>query len=251
MTLPPLGLLQREALRKLAMDCGFDLLRDDDAWVEAASTQAPLRAWLGRQGTAPVCGLSMLNVLAELSAERIPAPPDAPAGAMGWLRCPDGPSLDRVLSRAWALSRALPDELQHRYEDAVGRVGATEREATVRQRVGQSLFRDGLMTLWGGRCAVTGIDVPALLRASHAKPWAMSNDAERLDVYNGLLLVAHLDAAFDAGLIAVAADGEILASPRLDDGARALLGIDGRRVGGLSPGHEVYLAWHRDWVFLR
>lgn len=47
----------------------------------------------------------------------------------------------------------------------------TERVAEVRQRVGQDLFRDALMRYWGGRCAISGVGEPALLRASHAKPW--------------------------------------------------------------------------------
>jgi hypothetical protein len=50
--------------------------------------------------------------------------------------------------------------------------------------------------------AVTGIAQPALLRASHIKPWAhCGNNAERLDVHNGFLLTADWDAAFDAGLV--------------------------------------------------
>jgi len=49
---------------------------------------------------------------------------------------------------------------------------------------------------------VTGLAMSKLLRASHIKPWAAcAADAERLDVYNGLLLAPHLDALFDAGLI--------------------------------------------------
>ena len=52
---------------------------------------------------------------------------------------------------------------------------------------------------------MTGLDVPELLRASHIKPWAdCGTDAERLDVFNGLLLAPHLDAAFDAGFITIA-----------------------------------------------
>jgi hypothetical protein len=58
------------------------------------------------------------------------------------------------------------------------------------------------MDYWGGRRAITGCAEPLLLRGSHIKPWTQcETDAERLDVYNGLLLAAHLDAAFDAGLI--------------------------------------------------
>ena len=57
-----------------------------------------------------------------------------------------------------------------------------------------------------------------LLRASHIVPWAeCETDAERLNVHNGLLLTAHLDAAFDANLIAFDTEGTILFSPQLPE----------------------------------
>ncbi len=42
-------------------------------------------------------------------------------------------------------------------------------------------------------------------------PWADCTDAQRLDVYSGLLLSALWDAAFDRGLISFADDGTVLA----------------------------------------
>jgi len=75
------------------------------------------------------------------------------------------------------------------------------------------------------RCAITRLAVPELLRASHIKPWAAcETDAERLDVYNGLLLAPHLDAAFDQGFISVADSGDVIVSPALDVDARQVLG---------------------------
>lgn len=119
------------------------------------------------------------------------------------------------------------------------------------QRVGQDLFRQGLLDLWEGRCAVTGLAVPELLRASHIKPWVdCESDAERLDVYNGILLAPHLDAAFDRGFITVADDGAIVVSDGLDFDARSILTLDqSLRVSGLMEGHRAYLPWHRDRVF--
>lgn len=97
----------------------------------------------------------------------------------------------------------------------------------------------------------TGLAVPALLRASHIKPWAdCESDAERLDVFNGLLLAPHLDAAFDDGFITVGDDGGIIVSPALDASARACLGLSAPlRVSGLSDRHRIYLAWHRRRLF--
>ena len=108
---------------------------------------------------------------------------------------------------------------------------ATEAERLVIQRVGQDVFRDALMTYWNGRCAVTGVAQPRLLRASHIKPWAMcETDGERLDVYNGLLLAAHLDAAFDAGLISFSDKGAILFSSKFTQDDRDALVIDCRAM---------------------
>jgi hypothetical protein len=80
---------------------------------------------------------------------------------------------------------------------------ATTREVLVEARVGQGRFRRDLVALWGRGevCALTGIDVPELLIASHIKPWRNSDDHERLDPCNGLLLAAHVDKAFDRYLL--------------------------------------------------
>jgi predicted restriction endonuclease len=85
----------------------------------------------------------------------------------------------------------------------------TEAERLVVQRIGQDIFRARLMVYWQGRCPLTGISDPALLRASHIIPWAeCESDAQRLDVHNGLLLSALWDAAFDAGLVGFDDDGK-------------------------------------------
>jgi putative restriction endonuclease len=74
-------------------------------------------------------------------------------------------------------------------EARLATIPETDRTREVRQRIGQDLFREALMELWEGRCALSGAKLPpALLRASHAKPWALSSDDERLDPFNGLLL---------------------------------------------------------------
>jgi predicted restriction endonuclease len=109
------------------------------------------------------------------------------------------------------------------------------------------------MEYWEGRCAITGLAIPELLRASHIKPWAdCATDAERLDVYNGLLLAPHLDALFDQGFITVADDGAVSISPALGEDARSLLGVREKTFGHVSVTvHRAYLKWHRERVFKR
>jgi predicted restriction endonuclease len=152
----------------------------------------------------------------------------------------------------WRLARALPIEPLRVFEAQTHNLPrTTEAERWVIQRVGQDVFRDALMIYWGGQCAVTGVTEPRLLRASHIKPWAKcETDADRLDVYNGLLLAAHLDAAFDAGLISFGDKGAILFSPQFTQTDRDALGIHDqlalRRVGSR---HLPNLAWHRALLF--
>ena len=175
-----------------------------------------------------------------------------PSGAAGALSVSDIAALHRLLRRAFQLSRTLPDALLHVFEHETANLPrATDAERLVVQRVGQDIFRHGLFEHWDGRCAITGLGVPELLRASHIKPWADSDtDAERLDVFNGLLLAPHLDAAFDSGFITVTEDGTVLFSDALPSAARSALGLhESLKVPGLHRAHERYMPWHRSNIF--
>lgn len=248
--LTELKLLTLAQLEKAAIDCGFDIPgRIEHNVMSFRSSQCPLRIWLGVIDTYPIVGLSMTNVSVELNRPSTP-PPTTVDGCVAWIAAKDFVDLDRLLGRAFALSRALPNQLLESWNLQVQTLSVTEREAVVRQRIGQDLFRDGLMALWAGRCAVTGLDEPALLFASHAKPWKDANDTERLDVYNGLLLAAHLDAAFDRGLITVDLDGAVIPSPMLSPMSLQILGLDtNKSMVVLRAHHQPYMKWHRMNVF--
>lgn len=122
----------------------------------------------------------------------------------------------------------------------------TERQAVIAARRGQGMFRASLDEHWKC-CAVTGCATRALLRASHIQPWRDSSNINRLNPYNGLLLAAHLDAAFDQGLISFANDGSILIDEyRLPREQAALIGITlGMRLSHVSPAHHPFLDNHR------
>jgi putative restriction endonuclease len=240
-------------LEKLAVDNGFDReLPRTSEWLAFASTQSPLRIWLSAPEEALfVAALSQSNVAAALDLGAA-ANSLLPEGAVAARMVTDIPALYRLVRRAFQLSKTLPHELLHTFEkQIVDLPSSTEAERLVLQRVGQSLFRGGLLEYWEGRCAITGLAVPELLRASHIKPWAdCVSDAERLDVFNGLLLAPHLDAAFDCGFITVADDGGVVVSGNLDPTARHLLGVASPLfVTALASGHRAYLPWHRENVF--
>jgi putative restriction endonuclease len=170
----------------------------------------------------------------------------------------DDVELGRILRRAAQLAMSLPTHTADTYAQAVADVEAfgiesTEAMRLVKQRIGQDLYRAALMEYWSGACAVTGLAIPELLRASHAKPWAKcESDAERLDVFNGFLLAPHLDALFDAGLMSFDDEGLCLFSTRLSVRDLNLLALTTGatpRLRWVSPAHIKHLGWHRDHVF--
>lgn len=131
--------------------------------------------------------------------------------------------------------------------------GTTQREQVIAARVGQGVYRERLLAKWDGACAVTGLAVPELLMASHAKPWKVASNAERLDGENGLPLIPNLDKLFDRGFISFAADGVALISPALSASACAVFGVDAtlKLLKPLTSAQQSYMAYHRAHVFKR
>jgi hypothetical protein len=266
----PLGSL----LRKAAVDAGFDLEPEiDSGWWRLRASGASGVAWVRPLVDAPGAWLA-LSVAAQLVAIDVaqvnigspPTPPVLlPPGAAAAVSCPTPNALHNALRRLWTLRAHAPERLRARWEAGVaaalapspGVIGdtaippATEVVAEVRRRVGQELYREALLDFWEGRCAVTGLAVPELLRASHAKPWADATDTERLDVHNGLLLAVHLDALFDRGFLTFDEAGQGTLSHALPPDARALLGVSEEtlRLRRVHAAHRPYLAWHRQYVF--
>jgi putative restriction endonuclease len=122
----------------------------------------------------------------------------------------------------------------------------TEKIELVKARIGQGVFRLKLMSHWHG-CAVTDYKELTLLVASHIKPWRSSSNAERLDPFNGLLLLPNLDRAFDRGLVTFDEAGKILVSPLLSKPQS--LGIAEGMGASLQPKHQQYMEFHRAKVY--
>ena len=133
------------------------------------------------------------------------------------------------------------------YKSESASLSETEKATLALARIGQGKYRKALLSYWNG-CAVTGAQKPELLKASHMKPWRFSDNRERLDPYNGLLLSANLDAAFDSRLISFSRNGEILIAREFSDAAD--FGITpSMKLRKLDAQHQEYLTWHRDNEF--
>ena len=92
------------------------------------------------------------------------------------------------------------------------------------------------------------------LVASHCKPWRDSNNEERLNGENGLLLTPSIDHLFDRGFIGFEDNGRLIISPVAHRPSLELMGIDvssNVNVGSFSSGQKSFLDFHRSSVLLQ
>lgn len=134
-----------------------------------------------------------------------------------------------------------------------------DKISLTKQRKGQDYFRRMILANYGGRCALTGIDIPQLLLASHIIPWAdKSHKKDRLNPCNGICLSALYDKAFDQGLITISPDDYcvVLSSVLRENETKEYFDkhfgiIIGKKL--MMPTQYLpnrdFLAYHRDKVF--
>jgi predicted restriction endonuclease len=113
------------------------------------------------------------------------------------------------------------------------------------QRQGQRKFRQSLIAAYGGRCAITGCPVTALLEAAHITPY-LGPDTN--SITNGLLLRADLHTLWDLGLLAVEPGKRtVWVSPKVNDSTYQAL--SGRLLA--KPAHPsqqpVFSALQHQW----
>lgn len=126
----------------------------------------------------------------------------------------------------------------------------TEKDSIVKSRIGQGIFRKGLIEYWHG-CAISQCPLTWMLIASHIKPWRDADNQERLDPYNGLLLLPNYDKLFDLGYISFNLKGKIMYSRLLDKFDRETIGLTNNlHLVKLEEQHLKYLKYHNDNCFL-
>ena len=162
--------------------------------------------------------------------------------------------LDLVGPEAWEIldkSEADPERSQVELLNADKHLTPTERRQLIQARIGQGRFRDAVRNV-EPTCRVTGIDDDAFLIASHIKPWSKSDNGERLDGWNGLMLARHVDHLFDSGHITFEDDGRLRWGASVSTAVRSALGLD--KVTTARPLKESqvkYMRYHRENVFGR
>ncbi|MFD2645453.1 HNH endonuclease [Pseudomonas japonica] len=204
-------------------------------WFDEPVTLDP-RALIGRQKLPDQPGIPTELDLA-LVGRIMDAVPEAQRGEK-WTRLID------------AIHCAPTEPLAASDRDALleGGEPVTDLLTNIQARRGRGKFREDLLQVWGGACAVTGLACTEVLRASHIKPWAEATAAERLDSGNGLLLAANLDVLFYRGLISFDEQGGMLVSHWLSESHRLALGLP-QALRVVPGGMLEYLKFHREHVF--
>jgi predicted restriction endonuclease len=141
-------------------------------------------------------------------------------------------------------SESITDDIINIYNQS--QESETEKQNLILSRIGQGKYRKKLIEYWN-YCSVTKYPEVTLLIASHIKPWKKSNNFEKLDVFNGLLLIPNIDKVFDSGLITFKNDGTIITSDLFNNPLE--LGINSDMKIELNKEHKPYLEYHRDCIF--
>lgn len=115
------------------------------------------------------------------------------------------------------LAQKENSSIENKYQDLLFDLKDFKGETKIRAvktRVNQSVFRQMVLANYATKCAITGIDMPELLLASHIMPWS-KNEEHRLNPENGICLSALYDKAFDKGIIGINRNYEVILSTSL------------------------------------
>ena len=127
---------------------------------------------------------------------------------------------------------------------------------TVNTRVGQGFFRRAVLINYDSKCAISGINILEMLRASHIIPWSKDEQA-CVNPENGLCLSALYDVAFDQGFIGVNTNYKIVLAEKLKKKKKEpfyqehfgkLDGVEIRPPSKFFPRKE-FLEYHLDKIF--
>lgn len=120
-------------------------------------------------------------------------------------------------------------------------------------RLGRGVFRRRVLE-HERSCRLSGVRDPSVLVCRHIKPWRHSDDAERVDGENGLLLCPNADFLFSRGLVGFDGNGDFLVAPAVREDLLLRLHLDPSthpNVGPFTSRQAEFLAFHRDRVLLR
>jgi putative restriction endonuclease len=156
------------------------------------------------------------------------------------------------------LAKLEGETVEHKFKEEIEILDSIEGKTVdrlVKTRVNQSVFRKIVLNNYEYKCAISGIDLPELLVASHIVPWA-KDEKNRMNPCNGISLNNLYDNAFDRGLISFDSEtrlilAEILEKSTSDSILKLFKNIKGQKL--TTPERFVplpdFLDYHRNYIF--
>lgn len=126
-----------------------------------------------------------------------------------------------------------------------------ERQEISRAREGQGKYREQLLEQCR-YCPFTMIADERLLIASHIKPWAASDDVEKIDPYNGYILSPLYDKLFDRGFITFTENRHVILSEFISPYTWKQIGLKNNtfiKTLVMDDKRAEYLKFHHTSVF--
>lgn len=222
----------------------------------------------------PLSKINASNKLIRQVADIIPHSVGSLVLRMQNFRCID-PNADKGMGHAAKIDKVIFEEFRHDWgtlstqaEQLTGLAlfdgdpinGARRLSSlTSRNKVSRErhFFRRSVLSAYEYRCCISGLTLPALLVASHIKPYQKCNSgSDRVNPENGLCLNTLYDRAFDQGLITIDPHLTIWVSKEAEKFSdefteKWLLGLQGETIlyaDKFHPARE-YLEYHNEKVF--
>ena len=145
----------------------------------------------------------------------------------------------------------MPDEKEQEERINNSKISEVTKKNILTARVGQGEYRSKLL-LECPFCPFTMVNDERLLIASHIKPWAKSNDDEKIDPKNGFILTPTYDRLFDQGFITFSNEKKIIVSPWITPMNQKRLSIyNGMKIPyiPMDSKREEYLEYHRKNIY--
>jgi putative restriction endonuclease len=126
--------------------------------------------------------------------------------------------------------------------------GDTSVKTLIQARRGHGIYKKNLLQI-ETRCRITGVTEVQHLVASHIKPWKDSNNQEKVDGNNGLLLSPHIDRLFDKGHISFEDNGDLIIGKTVSTETQRAWSILAGNYGDFNKLQKYYLDYHRHEIY--
>lgn len=129
-------------------------------------------------------------------------------------------------------------------------IGETKRDSYLHRNYKIALKKESIELYKKEVCMVEKLDYPVLI-ASHIKPWIDSDENEKYDPNNGLLLSRNIDSLFDLNHITFDNDGKIIFSHLISDEIKNHLKGYSLDKAVLNEERLKYLKYHQSKLKLK